>query len=63
MPSPASPGTNQFQCKACGRYFNTEGEFRAHEAECEAAKQSQPHREAPAADNMHGDDREWKSTP
>lgn len=38
MPTPASPGTNQFRCNACGRYFNTEMELRQHEPECRAAK-------------------------
>ncbi len=38
MPTPASPGTNQFRCNACGRYFNTEAELRTHEPECRAAK-------------------------
>lgn len=38
MPSPASPGTNQFRCNACGRYFNTASELRQHETECRAAK-------------------------
>lgn len=40
MPTPAGPGTNQFRCNACGRYFNTEGELREHDLECRAAKQS-----------------------
>jgi hypothetical protein len=34
----ASPGTNQFRCSGCGRYFNTEAELRAHETECRIAK-------------------------
>jgi len=40
MPVPAGPGTNQFRCNACGRYFNTDQELREHSAECRAAKQS-----------------------
>jgi len=40
MPSPASPGTNQFRCNACGRYFNTQQELSAHEPECRTAKVS-----------------------
>ena len=40
MPSPASPGTNQFRCNACGRYFNTAEEVSTHEVECRAAKQA-----------------------
>jgi tRNA(Ile2) C34 agmatinyltransferase TiaS len=38
MPTPASPGTNQFRCNACGRYFNTQSELSEHEVECRAAK-------------------------
>ena len=40
MPSPASPGTNEYRCNACGRYFNTASELSGHEAECRVAKQS-----------------------
>jgi tRNA(Ile2) C34 agmatinyltransferase TiaS len=40
MPSPASPGTNNFRCNACGRYFNTQAELRGHEPDCRAAKQT-----------------------
>ena len=42
MPTPASPGTNQFRCNACGRYFNTEQELASHEPECRLAKQATP---------------------
>jgi hypothetical protein len=42
MPSPASPGTNQYKCNACGRWFNTEGELREHEEDCRPAKQATP---------------------
>jgi tRNA(Ile2) C34 agmatinyltransferase TiaS len=42
MPTPASPGTNQFRCNACGRYFNTNEELAAHEPECRLAKQATP---------------------
>ena len=38
MPTPASPGTNQFRCNACGRYFNTQSELSTHEVECRTAK-------------------------
>ena len=38
MPTPASPGTNQFRCNACGRYFNTQAELSGHEIECRAMK-------------------------
>lgn len=40
MPTSASPGTNQFRCNACGRYFNTQAELGQHEVECRAAKAS-----------------------
>lgn len=40
MPTPASPGTNEFRCNACGRYFNTQGELSTHEIECRVAKES-----------------------
>lgn len=36
----AAPGTNQFRCSACGRYFNTAGELAGHEGECRLAKAS-----------------------
>jgi hypothetical protein len=34
----AGPGTNQFRCRGCGRYFNTQQELSAHEPECRLAK-------------------------
>lgn len=34
----AGPGTNQFRCNSCGRYFNTQGELSEHETECRTAK-------------------------
>lgn len=34
----ASPGTDQFRCSGCGRYFNTQQDLRAHEPECRLAK-------------------------
>jgi hypothetical protein len=34
----AGPGTNQFRCSACGRYFNTQEELSSHEGECRLAK-------------------------
>lgn len=34
----ASPGTNQFRCETCGRFFNTQTELSEHEVECRAAK-------------------------
>ncbi len=36
----ASPGTNQFKCDGCGRFFNTEEELSTHAVECRAAKSS-----------------------
>jgi tRNA(Ile2) C34 agmatinyltransferase TiaS len=42
MPTPASPGTNEYRCNACGRYFNTPEELSSHEVECRAAKQATP---------------------
>lgn len=42
MPTPADPGTNQYRCNACGRYFNTSDELREHEPDCRAAKQAAP---------------------
>jgi hypothetical protein len=40
MPTPASSGTNQYRCNACGRYFNTQGELSQHELQCRAAKEA-----------------------
>jgi hypothetical protein len=34
----AGPGTNQFRCESCGRYFNTREELSQHETECRTAK-------------------------
>ena len=34
----AGPGTNQFVCQSCGRYFNSESELSQHEIECQLAK-------------------------
>ena len=36
----ADPGTNQFKCESCGRYFNTAQELSTHSVECRAAKSS-----------------------
>lgn len=38
----AGPGTNQFRCATCGRYFNTQQELSEHETECRAAKAATP---------------------
>lgn len=38
----AAPGTNQFRCSACGRYFNTAEELSTHETECRLAKVATP---------------------
>jgi hypothetical protein len=40
MPTPAGPGTNEFRCDACGRWFNTESELASHQFECVMAKQT-----------------------
>jgi hypothetical protein len=58
MPTPAGPGTNQFRCESCGRFFNEEEEFEGHRTEC-AARQSRPSGKAPGYEQ----DREWTSTP
>jgi hypothetical protein len=34
----AGPGTNQFRCSGCGRYFNTQQELSDHEPACRLAK-------------------------
>ena len=34
----AGPGTNQYRCKTCGRFFNTQVELSEHAIECRAAK-------------------------
>jgi hypothetical protein len=53
VPSPAAPGTNQFRCNACGRYFNTSEELSSHEVECRPAKQAT----RTGADNLAEEDR------
>jgi hypothetical protein len=58
MPTPASPETNQFHCKSCGRFFNEKDEFEKHEREC-AARQSRTQTEPPDFER----DREWTSVP
>ena len=65
MPTPASPGTNQYRCDACGRHFNSEGELKEHARECVAAKQSGSGdtRAAGAKQREEGEDRDWVSTP
>ena len=30
MPTPGSPGTNQYRCDACGRHFNSKAEVEEH---------------------------------
>lgn len=39
----AGPGTNQFRCETCGRFFNTASELSQHEIECRAAKAATAH--------------------
>jgi hypothetical protein len=64
MPTPQSPGTNQFRCDACGRHFNTEDELNRHRRECAAAQQSgrsdRPIAETPLEET---EDRDWRSVP
>ncbi len=38
----ARPGTNQFRCSGCGRYFNTQRELSSHEPDCRTAKAATP---------------------
>jgi Zinc-finger double-stranded RNA-binding len=64
MPTPASPGTNQFRCPACGRKFNTDEELKTHETECAAAKATgSGSTQTNQGDREEGEDREWVSTP
>lgn len=37
-PRLAPAGSNQFQCKSCGRAFNTQSDLSTHEIECGLAK-------------------------
>lgn len=65
MPVPASPGTNQYRCELCGRYFNTQAELDEHQRDCaEAYRSGRPHKEEeqPKA-KPHDPDRDWASTP
>ena len=65
MPVPASPGTNEFRCEMCGRFFNTSGELDEHQADCAQAYQSgraNKEEEQPKA-GQKGADHEWVSTP
>jgi len=34
----AAPGTNEFRCSGCGRYFNSAEELAGHEPECRLAR-------------------------
>jgi len=64
MPTPASPGSNQFRCDSCGRFFNTSDELRTHETECQAAKAAGSPGSHTGPGRQGGpDDREWVSTP
>ena len=62
MPTPQSPGTNQFRCEACGRHFNTRQELAEHEAQCAAALASGGEKPK-VKPREEGEDREWVSTP
>lgn len=48
----ASPGTDQFRCSGCGRYFNTKQELLSHEPECRLAKAAT----AGGRDSLHQQD-------
>jgi len=63
MPTPQSPGTNEFRCEACGRHFNTQQEFTQHERECAAARSTGRPDKPDATPREEGEDREWVSTP
>jgi hypothetical protein len=58
MPTAAGPGTNEYRCASCGRFFNSEDEFTEHRKECEAREQRP--REG---GREHEKDREWISRP
>ena len=66
MQTENDPDKNQITCPTCGRSFDTEGEFRPHEVECAAAKQSTAtteHQSGAGADREKHPDREWHSVP
>lgn len=63
MPTPQGKDTNKYRCEACGRYFNTEGEFRDHERECLAAQQTGQQNKPKGQGKDQGEDRDWVSTP
>ena len=64
MPTPANPGTNRFRCETWGRPFNTEGELRAHQVECAAAKASGAGDTGTNQGTLEeSSDREWIGTP
>jgi len=50
MPTPASPGTNEFRCNACGRFFNSPEDLAQHEVDCRAAKEATGHGRAELAE-------------
>jgi hypothetical protein len=62
MPTPASPGTNQFYCDSCGRYFNTAAELKEHQVDCAGAMNSGAEKPT-VPETEPGTDREWKSVP
>lgn len=64
MPTPASPGTNQYRCQYCDRLFNTETELSQHQQDCRAAFESGGgQKKATAQGPKEGEDREWKPVP
>lgn len=65
MPSPASPGTNQYRCEYCGRHFNEKSEIEEHQKTCAEAMRSgrvNKETEQPKAAPPKPD-RDWRSTP
>jgi hypothetical protein len=58
MPTPAGPGTNEYRCESCGRFFNGEGEYLDHRKQCDATELK--HHEA---GRDYDEDRDWVSTP
>lgn len=63
MPSETNQETNHFRCPTCGRQFESQADYRPHEAECAGAKQSArpiPHE---LTDEDKAPDREWHSVP
>jgi hypothetical protein len=54
---------NQYRCEFCGRWFDAEGELKAHEAECRGAFQSGREKPKAGPEKDLGEDRDWQPTP